>query len=57
MVNINITNATYLCAINRMALLDLEIPTNHNGNLILFMHGFMGFKDWGCWNLMQDYFV
>src|SRR5690606_33161678 len=23
---------------------------------VLFIHGYMGFKDWGCWNLVADYF-
>jgi len=42
---------------NRKSLIDLEIPKNFNGELIVFVHGFMGFKDWGAWNLMQDYFT
>ena len=24
--------------------------------MVLFIHGFMGFKDWGAWNLVQEYF-
>ena len=28
-----------------------------NRSLILFCHGFKGFKDWGHFNLMADYFV
>lgn len=23
----------------------------------MFCHGFMGYKDWGCWNLVQEHFV
>lgn len=42
---------------NRQSLIDLVIPSNFNGELIVFVHGFMGFKDWGAWNLMQDYFA
>ena len=42
---------------NRKSLIDLEIPSNFNGELIVFAHGFMGFKDWGAWNLLQDYFT
>ena len=26
-------------------------------NLVLFCHGFKGFKDWGCWNLVANLFV
>ena len=29
---------------------------NSNKNLIIFCHGFKGFKDWGCWNLVSNYF-
>ena len=36
---------------------DLEIPDSFNGKLIVFCHGFMGYKDWGCWNLVQEHFV
>ena len=25
--------------------------------LVLFVHGFKGFKDWGPWELMSEYFV
>lgn len=42
---------------NRKSLIDIEIPSNFNGDLIVFVHGFMGFKDWGAWNLMQNYFT
>ena len=52
-----INNATYLGADGRSALIDLELPNKFNGNIILFLHGFMGFKDWGAWHLVQDYFV
>jgi pimeloyl-ACP methyl ester carboxylesterase len=42
---------------NRQSLIDLIVPKNFNGELIVFVHGFMGFKDWGAWNLMQNYFT
>ena len=25
--------------------------------IIVFCHGFKGFKDWGCWQMIADYFV
>lgn len=28
-----------------------------NKKVIIFCHGFKGFKDWGCWNLVANYFV
>ena len=52
-----ISNATYLGAEGRSGLIDLEIPHNYNNKIILFLHGFMGFKDWGAWPLVQDYYV
>ena len=52
-----ISNENYIGSAGRTSLIDLEIPQNFNGNLIVFVHGYMGFKDWGPWNLMQTYFV
>lgn len=52
-----VKNAIYTGAQNRKSLIDLEIPEKFNGEIILFIHGFMGFKDWGAWHLVMDYFV
>ena len=52
-----LTNEIYIGANNRESLIDLFIPENFNHKVIIFSHGFMGFKDWGCWNLVQDYFT
>ena len=39
-------------------LCDLTKPfQDHDKNLIIFCHGYKGFKDWGCWNLMADKFA
>ena len=57
METISLKNDFYFGSNNRKSQIDLEIPEKFNGNLILFAHGYMGFKDWGAWNLMQDYFV
>jgi pimeloyl-ACP methyl ester carboxylesterase len=51
------TNRTYIGSNERASLIDLEIPTDFQGELILFVHGFMGFKDWGAWYLVQAFFV
>ncbi|MFN5912422.1 MAG: alpha/beta hydrolase family protein [Bacteroidota bacterium] len=52
-----ILNSLY-CGFNgREHTYDLVIPENFNGRFLLFMHGFMGFKDWGCWSLMMDHFI
>lgn len=53
----NLKNATYIGSSNRASLIDLRVPKNFNGQLLVFIHGYMGFKDWGTWNLMEDYFV
>lgn len=50
-------NERYLGASQRESLYDLVIPENWNAKLIIFSHGYMGFKDWGAWNLLQDAFV
>ena len=37
---------------------DLTKPFQYyDKNLIIFCHGYKGFKDWGCWNLMADKFA
>lgn len=53
----NLKNSMYYGAEGRASLFDLEIPEPWNEELILFCHGFMGFKDWGAWPLVQSYFV
>jgi pimeloyl-ACP methyl ester carboxylesterase len=53
----HIHNGIYVGANGRKSLLDLEIPRDFNGKLVIFIHGYMGFKDWGCWNSVQSYFV
>ena len=52
-----ISNATYVGANERLGLIDLEVPRNFNRKMIVFLHGFMGFKDWGAWSLVQNYFI
>lgn len=53
----HLKNSIYTGSNGRKSLIDLTIPSHFNGKLILFLHGYMGFKDWGAWNLMEDYFV
>ena len=52
-----ISNEKYIGSEKREALIDLEIPENFTRNILVFVHGYMGFKDWGTWNMMQSYFV
>jgi len=48
---------TYIGSAGREALIELVILDKFNQNLLVFVHGYMGFKDWGAWNLMKDYFL
>jgi pimeloyl-ACP methyl ester carboxylesterase len=57
MKSTKINNTIYTGANSRKSLTDLEIPENFNNKVVVFMHGYMGFKDWGCWNIVQSYFV
>jgi len=50
-------NQSFIGAKQKASLIDLNIPSNFSGKLIVFIHGYMGFKDWGCWYLVEDYFT
>lgn len=52
-----IVNETYTGSAGREALIDLHIPEKFNHKVLVFVHGYMGFKDWGAWNLMERHFV
>ena len=52
-----VLNETYIGSARRQALIELSIPEKFNQKLLVFVHGYMGFKDWGAWNLMKDYFL
>jgi len=42
---------------NRSILIDFKIPKMVGKGTVLFLHGFKGFKDWGTFNLIGDFFV
>ena len=54
---LHLRNAIYIGSNKRASLFDLEIPEDYNGNLIVFIHGYMGFKDWGAWNILEKSFT
>lgn len=56
MTNQTVKNKIYLGAKGKKSLYDVSLPDNWNQEMIIFIHGYMGFKDWGCWNLVQDFF-
>lgn len=53
----SIRNGVFIGAEGRKSLYDLEVPAKWNNRLIVFIHGYMGYKDWGAWNLVHDYFT
>jgi pimeloyl-ACP methyl ester carboxylesterase len=57
MTEIKLSNEIFKGANGKESLYDLHVPENWNRRLVVFIHGFMGFKDWGCWNLVSDFFV
>ncbi|WP_406685230.1 alpha/beta hydrolase [Seonamhaeicola sp. MEBiC1930] len=43
---------------NKPILIDVTYSKNGNNNpIIIFCHGYKGFKDWGAWNLMAETFA
>lgn len=51
-------NQVYEGAKARKSLIDFQEPKDPEyKDIILFIHGFKGFKDWGAWNLVQSYFI
>ena len=53
-----ITNMFYAGANGRESQIDFEAPDSiEYDDIIVFIHGYKGYKDWGAWNLVQKYFV
>ncbi|MFE3868015.1 alpha/beta hydrolase family protein [Flavobacterium sp. LS2P90] len=48
---------TYNGAEGKSAGYDIQYTPNQKRPLIVFCHGFNGFKDWGAFNLMANYFL
>jgi pimeloyl-ACP methyl ester carboxylesterase len=43
---------------DKSILIDLHFESNNTPKpILIFCHGYKGFKDWGAWNLMADTFV
>ena len=47
---------TYTGANGRKSLYELTSSPAHQ-ELVVFVHGFMGFMDWGAWHLVGDFFT
>lgn len=54
---LQLKNEIYTGAKGRKSVYDLSIPDIFNGKIVLFIHGYKGFKDWGSWFLMEKQFV
>lgn len=53
-----LTNHNYKGANGRESLIDFQEPDGFEyENIVVFIHGYKGYKDWGAWNLVQAYFV
>lgn len=57
MNEINLKNQPYIGSNNKSGFYDIEIVDSTSKSIVLFIHGYMGFKDWGCWNLVQNKFT
>ncbi|MBI3135307.1 MAG: alpha/beta hydrolase [Bacteroidetes bacterium] len=53
---IDFTDKIYSGADGRQSLYDCVIPPEPHA-VVIFIHGYKGYKDWGCWNLLQNKFV
>ena len=53
---IELKNKLYIGSENRTSTYDISIPDQPKA-LIIFAHGYKGYKDWGAWGLVQDFFV
>jgi uncharacterized protein len=54
---VRIENGIYHGSEDRPSAFDLVIPAHFNGKLVVFVHGYKGFKDWGAWNMVQFEFL
>lgn len=50
-------NQIYIGSHQRQSVYDLNIPEPFNQTIILFIHGYKGYKDWGAWQLMENVFA
>lgn len=53
---IDFKNKVFKGSNGRDTLLDCQIPVSAKA-VVIFVHGFKGYKDWGAWELMQKKFV
>lgn len=53
-ININVTSSHH----KKPIVTDVMYSQNSSKkSIVIFCHGYKGYKDWGCWNLMANVFV
>jgi alpha-beta hydrolase superfamily lysophospholipase len=55
-MRIDFKNKVYVGSNKRQSLFDCRIPEQAKA-VVVFVHGYKGYKDWGAWNLMEDFFL
>lgn len=50
-------NQQFIGANQKRSVLDLYLPSEPFSNLVVFLHGYKGYKDWGAWHLVAHYFM
>lgn len=53
---IDFKNKIYTGSNGRKSLFDCRIPQKPEA-VIIFVHGYKGYKDWGAWHLMEEFFL
>lgn len=49
--------SAYAGAAGRKSAFDVTFAQDHTTDLVIFCHGYKGFKDWGPWNLVAEAFA
>lgn len=55
-IMIEFRNKIFVGANKRRSLFDCNIPEKSKA-VIIFMHGYKGYKDWGAWNVLEQRFL
>lgn len=53
---VELKNKIYIGSENRQSVYDISLSKASKA-LIIFVHGYKGFKDWGAWHLVENMFV
>lgn len=55
-MQIDFKNKVFIGSDSRKSVFDCSIPNDPKG-VIIFAHGYKGYKDWGAWGLMEAFFL